>query len=43
MSKPIRIVQFGMSDTLGGVETFIMNLYRILLGEDDGTHLVTQW
>lgn len=28
MSKPIRIVQFGMSDTLGGVETFIMNLYR---------------
>lgn len=28
MKKPIRVLQYGMSDTLGGVETFLMNVYR---------------
>lgn len=28
VKKPIRVLQYGMSDTLGGVETFLMNVYR---------------
>ena len=28
MNKPIRILQIGMHDKIGGVETYLMNYYR---------------
>lgn len=28
MSKPIRVLYWGMSSNIGGIESFIMNVYR---------------
>lgn len=28
MEEPVRVLQWGMTDGLGGLETFMMNVYR---------------
>ena len=28
MKEPVRVLQWGMTDGLGGLETFMMNVYR---------------
>ena len=30
MEEPIRVLQWGMTDGLGGLETFMMNVYRYI-------------